>query len=452
MSSPVRPSPRVSARVSTPVLVEQVHGEPVDLQLAQVRHLADVAPHPLGPRPQVVRGEGVVQAEHALEVLVRRELGGELAADLLGGRVGRRQLRVRLLERQQLAPERVELPVRDDRRVEHVVAELVVGDLGGQLGVPRADVGIGGHLRRLATGADTFAAMLTSSRAGRRTPRPAAGTASSRCGPTPASPRPARRSGSGRPGRRGGCGRSPGGRRGRRRGGRGCAGPGGAASGSASAVTADRSGDVGRVGGGTAGTSPSSSGIPASQTSPSASSAAGRAVVAADRRAGSRRSRPRRRRSGRAAPAAGSAAQQCTTTGAPRPATSSSQQRPGRRGRRRTAPCRSPTAWAATRPAPRAGRARRAGGEPARPVRSAISATWARKPSPRLASELADGAVVGEHPVARCAARRTPRASTVRRPAPSPTPAGGPRRRRRGRRRRSAAGPARAAGHGRGAR
>ena len=56
------------------------------------------------------------------------------------GESGVDQLRVLLLQLQQLAPQRVELAVGDDRRVEHVVAELVVGDLGGQLGVPRPGV------------------------------------------------------------------------------------------------------------------------------------------------------------------------------------------------------------------------------------------------------------------------------------------------------------------------
>ena len=76
------------------VLVEQVHREPVDLQLAEVGHLADLARRPARPRPAARRREGVVQAEHALEVVVRGELGGELAADLLRGRVRRRQLRM----------------------------------------------------------------------------------------------------------------------------------------------------------------------------------------------------------------------------------------------------------------------------------------------------------------------------------------------------------------------
>ena len=57
------------------------------------------------------------------------------------GESGVDELGMALLELHELAPQRVELPVRDERRVEHVVAELVVGDLGGQLGMPRAGVG-----------------------------------------------------------------------------------------------------------------------------------------------------------------------------------------------------------------------------------------------------------------------------------------------------------------------
>ena len=47
----------------------------------------------------------------------------------------------------QLAPQRVELPVGDDRRVEHVVAELMISHLGGQPRVPLTSFGIGGSRR-----------------------------------------------------------------------------------------------------------------------------------------------------------------------------------------------------------------------------------------------------------------------------------------------------------------
>jgi hypothetical protein len=145
MSSPVRPSPRGERPGEQAVLVEQVHREPVDLQLAEVGHGADLARDALGPGPQLVRGEGVVQAEHALQVVVRRELRGELAAHLLRGRIRGRELGMALLELHQLPPQRVELPVGDDRRVEHVVAELMISHLGGQPRVSLTSFGIGAH-------------------------------------------------------------------------------------------------------------------------------------------------------------------------------------------------------------------------------------------------------------------------------------------------------------------
>ena len=42
------------------------------------------------------------------------------------------------LQLDQLTPQLVELAVRDNGGVERVVAELVVGNLGGELGVPVA--------------------------------------------------------------------------------------------------------------------------------------------------------------------------------------------------------------------------------------------------------------------------------------------------------------------------
>ena len=140
--APVAPRERPGEQA---VLVEQVHREPVDLQLAEVGHGADLARDALGPGPQLVRGEGVVQAEHALQVVVRRELRGELAAHLLRGRIRRRELGMALLELHQLPPQRVELPVGDDRRVEHVVAELMISHLGGQPRVSLTSFGIGAH-------------------------------------------------------------------------------------------------------------------------------------------------------------------------------------------------------------------------------------------------------------------------------------------------------------------
>ncbi|BCP06446.1 hypothetical protein MINTM019_39020 [Mycobacterium paraintracellulare] len=62
------------------------------------------------------------------------EVGGEArAADQLGRRIGDPQLRVALLQREELVEHRVEFGVRDDRRVLDVVAELVFPDRFGQV-------------------------------------------------------------------------------------------------------------------------------------------------------------------------------------------------------------------------------------------------------------------------------------------------------------------------------
>ena len=61
-----------------------------------------------------------------------------LAADALGGRVGRDELGVLLLQRAELAEERVELGVADLGIVEDVVAVVVRVNLAGERGVARA--------------------------------------------------------------------------------------------------------------------------------------------------------------------------------------------------------------------------------------------------------------------------------------------------------------------------
>ena len=119
-------------------LVEQVDGDAVDLELAQVVHVgtARVALDPLGPRGQLVGAERVVQAHHPLEVVGRREVGREGAADGLRRRVGRAQLGVRLLDLLQLAHPAVVLRVGDGRRVAQEVVEARLVDQLDQLGVP----------------------------------------------------------------------------------------------------------------------------------------------------------------------------------------------------------------------------------------------------------------------------------------------------------------------------
>lgn len=116
------------------VLVGEVDGEAVDLELAQevVVGGADVLGDPVGPGGQLLVVEGVVEGEHAFAV----DHGGELRAvgpgDLLGRGVRGAQRRVLLLQCLQGAQLPVELAVADDRLVLHVVAEAVLLDLLGQ--------------------------------------------------------------------------------------------------------------------------------------------------------------------------------------------------------------------------------------------------------------------------------------------------------------------------------
>ena len=115
-------------------LVHQGQGYAVDLQLTQVfQARAGVSLHPRHPAAHLVGIEHVVQRHHSLEMVDGLELGGETAADQLGGRIGDSQLRVLVFEGLQAAQQRVELTVGDDGSVFHVVAELVVTHLLGQL-------------------------------------------------------------------------------------------------------------------------------------------------------------------------------------------------------------------------------------------------------------------------------------------------------------------------------
>ena len=121
-----------------PLLVEEVDGQPVDLQLAQVVQLgtARVTRDPRVPLEHLLGRERVVETEHPLEVVDRGEVGGEdRAADLLGGAVGGAQARVGVLERVEPAHQQVVLAVADRRGVAHVVGELVAPRLLGE-GLP----------------------------------------------------------------------------------------------------------------------------------------------------------------------------------------------------------------------------------------------------------------------------------------------------------------------------
>jgi hypothetical protein len=134
-------------------LVDQRDGDAVDLQLAQeARPGATLALDAGRPGRQLVAGEGVVEALHALEVPDRCEGRREPAVDLLARRVGRDQRGVVGLQALELAHQLVVLAVTDQRLVQDVVRERVpvellrevtvpgpgvVGDLGDVLAVGR---------------------------------------------------------------------------------------------------------------------------------------------------------------------------------------------------------------------------------------------------------------------------------------------------------------------------
>ncbi len=117
-------------------LVHQVDGQPVDLQLAQVRPGPAELGRPVCPGAELLGGEHVIQAEQPLQVLHRIEQRRERAADLLRRRVRRAQLGELFLDLVECAYVAVVLGVGDRRRVQHVVAVLRLRQLLAQLGVP----------------------------------------------------------------------------------------------------------------------------------------------------------------------------------------------------------------------------------------------------------------------------------------------------------------------------
>ena len=149
------------------------------------------------PGRQLLVGERVVQAEQPLQVLDRGEQGGDARADPLGRGVRGAQLRVALLQRAQFPDQRVELAVGDDRRVEHVVAVLVLGDLHAQLRVTLpcgVDVGHGRHHPSSISSGSSRAASRQCARTASAYPgdtpaRPQAGV-STTCAATAARPAP----------------------------------------------------------------------------------------------------------------------------------------------------------------------------------------------------------------------------------------------------------------------
>jgi len=128
------------------VLVAQVDGQPVELQLRAVLHRRRIGVQPqLAPHARVeglrAAGGGVglgADRQHRQRVLHRRQAVEHLADHALGRRVRGQQLGVRGLDRLQFLEQAVVLGVRDLRRVEHVVEVGMVVELlaqpGGALG------------------------------------------------------------------------------------------------------------------------------------------------------------------------------------------------------------------------------------------------------------------------------------------------------------------------------
>ena len=115
-------------------LVAQRDREAVDLQLG------DEAPGLLAQHPRVAREPrlgllprvGVLEGEHRLRVHDRLESLGGLAADAARRRVGGRELRVRGLERLELAHQPIELGVGDLGLVVDVVEPLVAAEISSR--------------------------------------------------------------------------------------------------------------------------------------------------------------------------------------------------------------------------------------------------------------------------------------------------------------------------------
>ena len=94
--------------------------------------MREVLAHPLVPGADVGLLVRVVQGEHRDGVLDRLEIRRGRAAHPLRGGVRRHEVRMRGLQRLQPREEVVVLLVRDDRRVEQVIAAVVLADLRAQ--------------------------------------------------------------------------------------------------------------------------------------------------------------------------------------------------------------------------------------------------------------------------------------------------------------------------------
>ena len=143
------PVPARGAAGQAAARVEQRHPEPVDLRLADVgkRRLRQGPGDARLELAQVVGAERIVEREHGGPVLNGCEGEGALPAHGLGGAVGRDEGGMGVLERPQLAEQRVVLGVRGLGTIDDVVEVVVAPDLLAQLIDSCGGVGLGRHGR-----------------------------------------------------------------------------------------------------------------------------------------------------------------------------------------------------------------------------------------------------------------------------------------------------------------
>ena len=138
-------------------LVVEGEREAVELELADVAELLGAGQrllNALAPGAKVGLVVGVVEREHGAGVRGLHEALVGLAADALGGRVGRDEAGMLGLEHLEAVHEGVVLRVRKDGRVEDVVEVLVVNDLVAEgldlvEGIGRGGGRFGRHRSRL---------------------------------------------------------------------------------------------------------------------------------------------------------------------------------------------------------------------------------------------------------------------------------------------------------------
>ncbi len=131
--------PAVRAHLERSAPVDAVDRRAVELELAGEAYalaVGETTPHAVHPLADLLLAERVVEREHRLDVLERRERAVERGSDLPGRRSSRAQRREPLLERHELAVPGVELDVGYRRVREHVVAVAGVAHEPDELVVP----------------------------------------------------------------------------------------------------------------------------------------------------------------------------------------------------------------------------------------------------------------------------------------------------------------------------